>query len=423
MTERERAAAERQAGARAAAPGHPREPQLLALQRSVGNARLARAVRVDGGKSAVDEKYYGPRGKGRNVGSKHNVGGLIADGLERVFVNEKELKDYADGKLDHIGDVATKSAGTFWFRLPPDKTTVLGETHHSAEGNVIDVIAGLGTSRFLYEPFHELAPVKALDVPMTGTQARLDEMNKQVAVAGHVKLLDPTLENIIVKALTGAAIARNQFFAADANGRADDQWKQRPSKSDYRLGERAALYLAMGIHIASDVAKHDFGAVDPNETAFIKSARALKAAYVTGKAELDTFMETKDKDELIAIYELTSPGNFKNEATIAAFSLAFHEYGSLYVAQLGEEGGNDELKKQGEELAKKPQAKLRAFSPVREEIMWEKIKNAKGYLLVGMGDEHRKNMKGKLDGASIPHEKVDEALVRQRQENAGAWVK
>ena len=428
MTARERVAEERRA-ARAVAHERPAErdlPELaLSLQRSAGNgavARLARAVRIDDGKTRVDEDFYTKR-KGRNLGTKRTVGSLINDALKRVFADEKELRDYADGKLDYLGDVATKSSGTFWFRLPPATMTVLGEEHHSAEGNVQDVIRGFGTSRFLYEPFHELAPVKALDVPMTGTQARLDEMNKQVGVAGHVKLLDPALENIIVKALTGAAITRNQFFAADANGRADDQWKSRPTKTDYRLGERAALYLSMAIHIAGDVAKHDFGAVDPLETAFIKSARALKEAYLAGKAELDALMEAKDKDELTAIYELTAPGGFKNEATVTAFSLAFHEYGSQYVAQLGTEGGNAELKKQGEALAKKPGAKIKDFSPVREEIMWEKIQKAKGYLLVGIGDQHRLNMKGKLDGAAIPHAKVSEALVDHQKEVDTKWVK
>ena len=33
---------------------------------------------------------------------------------------------------------------------------MLGEFHHDKEGNVEDVIRGLRTSRFMYEPFNEL---------------------------------------------------------------------------------------------------------------------------------------------------------------------------------------------------------------------------------------------------------------------------
>ena len=127
-------------------------------------------------------------------------------------------------------------------------------------------------------------------------------------------------------------------------------------------------------------------------------------------------------DDLIGIFELTEPGGFANLAALEAFSLAFHEYGSYYIKQLGIESSDATLEAQGDALAANLGAKLGDFSPVRETMMWQKIQGAKGYLLVGMGDAHRQALKDRLDKAGIPHERVDEALVRQRDAIKAVWV-
>ena len=232
--------------------------QLLALQRSIGKQAvgrlLQRQVRVDGGKKRVDEAYY-KTGKGQHLGRKRPISGLIDDRIRRVFADASELEDYANGFTDHIGDVVTQNGAVFWFRLPKDKLTVLGEFHHHKDGNVQDVIRGLRTSRFLYEPFNELADTKALGVPFTGTQARLEQVNKDIGIANFADRtkFDPDLENIVIKALTGASIARNEFFSLPAKARDDANWKARPSTNDYSTGERVALYLSFGMHIAADL--------------------------------------------------------------------------------------------------------------------------------------------------------------------------
>ena len=45
---------------------------------------LQRQVRVDGGKTRVDEAYY-RSGKGKSLGLKRPISGLIDDGVRRVF--------------------------------------------------------------------------------------------------------------------------------------------------------------------------------------------------------------------------------------------------------------------------------------------------------------------------------------------------
>ena len=318
--------------------------RLLALQRSIGNHAvgrlLQRQVRVDGGKKRVDEAYY-KSGKGKALGLKRPISGLIDDGVRRVFADARELEDFANGVTDHIGDVVTQAGDVFWFRLPKDKLTVLGEFHHYKDGNVEHVIRGLRTSRFLYEPFNEMAETKALGAPYKGTQARLEQVNKDIGIARFADRtkFNPDLENIVIKALTGASIARNEFFSLGAAARDDATWKARASTSDYSMGERVALYLSFAMHIAADLSKHDFGPVNFVESLYVGAGRRLKESYLKYQAELDAFMKANDGDQLIGIYELTAPGGFANEAAIKAFTLAFHEYGSYYIKQLGSRAG------------------------------------------------------------------------------------
>jgi len=383
---------------------------------------VQRKVRMDGGAKKVNEAEYQPKGAKAAVGSKRSVAGLIADGVRRVFSSVAELEDFANGKTDYIGDVKTSTAGTYWYRLPPKQLTVLGEDHENPEGNVEDVILGLGTARFMYEPFNEMVSLPALPTTFADTKKRLEELNKGIRTNTQVdrKKFNPDLENIVIKALTGAAITRNEFIAGSP-AMTHPQWKKRASKSEYSYGERVALYLSMGIHIASEISRENFNPKNYVESPYYASARDLKEYYVKNQAVLDQFMKTKDKDDLIGIFELISPDSFKNLPAILGFTLVFHQYASQYIAELGRRGGNKALEAQGIALAGNVKAEIDDLSPAREEIMWEKIKNAKGYLIVGMGDQHRIDLQGKLNKAGIPHEEVRASLKRQKTEIDGKW--
>jgi hypothetical protein len=276
---------------------------------------------------------------------------------------------------------------------------------------------------------NEMESVAALNIPFTGTQTRLDEVNKGYASSAKVdrKKFNPDLENIILKALTGAAQART-FISKNPprmKKRARQHWGSRLDTGQYSMGERVALYLSFGIHIASDIAQNDFGPRNFVESSFIASARDLKDFYIKQKAVLDNFMLTKDGNQLIGIFELVEPGGFKDMPVILDFCLVLHEFATRYIGQLGAEQGNKKLETQGQALRGNPAPSLKAMSPAREEIMWEKVLEAKagGFLLVGMGDQHRKNLTPKLDKAGIDHKRVDIALVKQRADVKGKWAR
>ena len=61
----------------------------------------------------------------------------------------------------------------------------------------------------------------------------------------------------------------------------------------------------MAIHIAHDVAQHDFGKAATTDSKFIKAGRALKKVYLRRQAALDAITAAKDGDQLVGIYELT----------------------------------------------------------------------------------------------------------------------
>lgn len=402
-------------------------PQLLAMQSTAGNQAVTRMiqreVRIGNGATKPDAAYY-KTGAGKKVGSKRKVSSLMKDPVKRIFTDQTELENYANGTTDYIGDVKTGSKETFWYRLPANKLTVLGEAHHDKDGNVEDVIKGLNTKRFKYEPFNELVPTTALSVPTPGTQKQLDKANKNINVAGQVDraAFNPDLENIVFKALAGSQIARNEYIPLSDADRAKTTWKKRKNKTSYSGGERAALYLAMAIHIAQDISKHTFPAPVKGESPIITAGRDLKATYLAHQAALDTFMKKKDKDQLIAIYELTKPNNFANIPAIKAFTNQFHLYGSHYIRQLGVESGSAPLEAAGDALVANPGAGLSDLSPAREEIMWQKIQGAAGFLLVGMGDTHRQNLKPRLEKAGIPHAFVAADLRDQRDANDRKWT-
>ena len=394
---------------------------------------VQRKVKIGGGTTKVQESDYLKGGSKSGVGTTYSVASLIGDSLKRVFLSLTELEDYANGKADYIGDVKTASAGTFWYRLPATKLTVLGEVHENPKGNVEDVILGLQTSRFKYEPFNELAdvlPFKQKDIG-TSTKTRLVQVHKgkDIRVSGLVdrSKFNPDLENIVIKALTGAVITRNEYIPANPAGMsaADKmKWGKRAKTTDYSYGERVALYLSFAIHIAGDIAQYVF---DPEvfiESDYFRSARRLMEYYQKYKTTLDAFAAAKDGDDLIGIYELTAPGKFANLTVIEDFTKVFHEFGSRYIEGLGNQLGNKNLEAQGAALAGNLKAGLDDLSPAREEIMWQQIQVAlaKKYLIVGMGDAHRRNLSSRLAKANIDHREVAQSLVEQKTDIDKNWA-
>lgn len=420
-------------GRRAANPAIAARQTLQSLTRPrFGDASkkpVQRQVRINGGQQRVNEADYLPGGSKSGIGSRYSVAALIQDNVRRVFSSVAELEGYSNGQTDYIGDVQTASTpDPFWYRLPENDLTVLGEIHHNPDGNVEDAILGLQTSRFMYEPFHEftdVAPFNAFQIG-GGTQARLGQIESGLRSSSQVDRtnFDPHLENIVIKAITGATVARNEFIAANPATMgpiARQTWGSRPTTADYSFGERIALYFSMAIHIAQDLAQYTFA--QQSISHYIDSTRILAEFYLANQAVLDNFMMAKDADDLIGIYDITAANNFADLPVLNEFSLRFHEYGSRYIEQLGVQMANPALEAEGRALSGNLAATLQTFSPAREEIMWERVMyaNTNDYLIAGMGDLHRQNFQPRLNAAGIRNEEVAQGLRTQQTAINNGW--
>jgi hypothetical protein len=386
---------------------------------------LRRAVRIDGGKTRVRESDYQPGGNYADMGDRFKVAALISDSVQRAFINEFELQNYAYGATDYIGDVKTKAGITYWFRLPKDKLTVLGEKHASELGNVDDVIAGLGTNRFKNEAFSEVVDVAGQHTP--GAQAKERQIVQQrpkAAPSGTIGEYTPELENATIKAFAGASYLRhiNPGDIQEADRKA---WGSRATTSDHNWGSAVAELIALSIHIAADLATQGFGAPAAGEPAITARARRLADYYTANKAALDALMTTTDADPLLGILPMVEPNSFAVLPMLRGLADVMLEYGTAYVAQLSKERGNKELAAAGKHLEANRSKESIPIDSVREAIMWEKIEEAiaAGYLLVGMGDIHRGRLADKLDKRGIPHAFVEDELVKQKQDVIAKWKK
>jgi hypothetical protein len=394
-------------------------------QASAATPTLRRAVRIDGGKTRIRESDYQPGGRHADVGVRYKVAALIGDAVPRAFTNLKELWDFAGGRTDYIGDVSTKAAGTYWFRLPNDKLTVLGETHDSQKGLVEDVISGLRTKRFKYEGFTEMAEVAGQGTP--GARAQVERNNQKFSKVAPTAQTGPyrhELEDATIKAVAGASQLR--WFQPDTLDKVDkEMYGSRASISDYTLGERIALLLTLAIHISADLAAQGFSAPTPGEPAIAARARKLAAYYTANKAALDALMKKKDADPLLGILQLTEPNSFAVMPMLRGFVAILQEYGTAYTEQLGKERGNTELATEGKQLEANRVKGDFPISAAREATMWSEIEEAiaGGYLIVGMGDAHRRSLAGKLNARGIAHAFVEHALTQQLRDVAANWTK
>lgn len=388
------------------------------------NPMIQRAIRINGGAQKINEVDYQTGGPKDTVGSKFKVKDLLADSTKRIFNDTTEVEEYANGKTDYIGDVKPFNKNIFWYRLPPTDLTVLGEYHHNPDGNVEDVIIGLNTKRFMYEPFHEFKEMK----PSTGsigtgsstkTALQSNEQKYRVGPLADYTNFSPALENIVIKAFTGVSM-----YKTFLGSKSDVQWASRKAITDYSFGERIALYFSFAVHVASDIADYTFPAKATKESHYIKFGRSLQTHYKKNKTILDAFSTSKDADTLIGIADMYKTFKSSEQKVLTEFADIFEKFAAGYIEELGTVTGNADLTKEGEKLFKKKTKDLDSFSPAREEIIKERVKIAKAgkYLIAGMGDAHHTNLTTWLDTNSIAHEEVTASLKKQESEISSKWV-
>ena len=386
--------------------------RVAVLQRKVGiRAAADRTLQATPGAYEGDVART-PRG---------DVTRLFTDDLQREFESWGEFDEYLNFRADWVGEVTTGKGRRYWYRLPTDKLTVLGESHRSKSGNVQDVIEGLRTVRFMYEPINAMYAVGP-DVDYASTTSRLAKFTDEVTSGmDHSSLYSNELESAVLKAMT----AMFMFESGDSPGSKgfvedpdDGDWDD-AEVGGYSLGERTAFYFALAIDIASDVARVDWSQLNITDP-LVKESAALASAYLSRQKTLDTMRETKDASATMGIRTLTKRLDPKS---LLPFVHAFVRWGSRYTVELGIKLGSRKLQKEGAKLKPGRGLTLDDLSPAREAVMWERILIAarNDYLLVGVGDAHRQNLKDRLTEHGIAHAEVAEDLKHQQRAVGRRW--
>lgn len=350
-----------------------------------------------------------------------DVRGWFGDDLRREFEDWYEFDKYIAGTADHIGEVTTDAGKRYWYRLPTDKVTVLGETHRNPDGNVQDVLKGLQTARFMYEPINVLSSVGP-DIEYTGTWKRLDESD--VERTKGMNRSNPRgnwLESAALKAMT-AMFMFESGFDRESKGFVDDpsnrDWDDAPV-GGYTLGERTAFYYVMAIQIASDIARYDWDPVN-KPGPLVDESDELKDVYVQHRKMLEDMRKTKDASPTMGIRTLAKGRDLK---AMREFATVFVRWGGEHTVELGKALGSKELSEAGAKLRPGKGLTLDDLSPAREALMRQRILVAKekGYLLVGVGDAHRKNLRKWLEQHGVAHAEVELDLKNQRSAVKHRW--
>lgn len=144
---------EREADAIAEAVVAPGErPTHPVRTRVDGGAVVQRKVFVDGKRATLhpanppspDEHTL--EAALEQVGVAQNIGQMVADRRSRFFVDEAELRNYAEEKTTDIGYVDREKT---WVRLDPNRPLVLGESH--AGTTLRDLVEATRNPHYLYE--------------------------------------------------------------------------------------------------------------------------------------------------------------------------------------------------------------------------------------------------------------------------------
>ena len=388
--------------------------------RDATGALLARKVGIKHGCKTEEAEHAQYIGDLEHTG-RGDVRGLFTDDLRREFESWYEFDKYIAGNADHIGDVTTGAGKRFWYRLPADKLTVLGETHRNPDGNVQDVLIGLQTARFMYEPINVLSAVGP-DIEYTGTWARLHESD--VERTKGMNRSNPHgnwLESAALKCMT-AMFMFESGFDRESKGFVDDplnpDWDDAP-EGGYTLGERTAFYYVMAIQIAYDIAQYTWDPVN-KPGPLVDESDELKDVYVQHRKMLDAMRETKDSSPTMGIRTLAKGRDLK---AMREFATVFVRWGGKHTVELGKALGSKELSDEGAKLRPGKGLTLDDLSPAREALMRQRILVAqkKGYLLVGVGDAHRKNLKKWLKRNGVEHAEVELDLKNQKDAVKRRW--
>ena len=340
----------------------------------------------------------------------HPVDGWITDATRRHFVDQQELTDFAQGATETIGSVTGSPRavdnGT-WVRLDPARTLVLGENH--TRTTMTQIVRATGTRRFKYEGYNEL-PAGAAHEFQSTTQANVaatgDLQNEMGMPAADVT--DHGLEHMFAKVVYPLGLTKRLIH--DPPG-----WPARAGngRAPYALGERMAFYLGFGLRIAQDLHNRPVPLAP-----LAGSGLALAQAWAADTplfAAILTEIDNEDHIGTILQAHAADVGVLEAMITVMVDFLR-DRYVADEAPTVAETAQIDAVQGQFHAPAPVYNQLRQGANAWREQYILRKVNEALAgnFLLVGMGDRHRRNLTPALDALALDHAFMDTYLADGR---------
>ena len=343
---------------------------------------------------------------------------LIEDNVHRHFLNEAELerfknRQFGDTSIDYIGTLFSAHLGSDkpWIRIDPNKLTILGEDH--SHTTLLDVARALQTKRFMYESIEKI-PFKMVN-RRSGVTESLKDRNKQKLssvvspLPREINPPDHHLETFYRRYAYGLSLVYENI-----------------TKDHSLLSGDAPAGLNCFFEMLR-MTKVIAGLPTP----FLSgSEREIKQEWHKNATEWNPLMTRLEEgenigDALEAVRTSTDILQPMIEALINYNIDNFGTYGQRTSVFSRREHIDDALKKPNLKNLFQSNDNHGIFrhriDSWRENYMWERIRHAEKkrdkYILVGMGDAHRRNLINKITGLNVAREQrnIDRGLEDQGQ--------
>ncbi|MCD9020117.1 hypothetical protein [Parachryseolinea silvisoli] len=192
----------------------------------------------------------------KDLGFTPNMLSLVEDGFVRDFKTTEELRQYAQGKTDYIGNILAPQRYGVWVRFPKGPgTALLGESHDKTI--LAHITKAIGTDSFAHERF--------TDAQEYGERvARQDRNENQQRLTEHgvgreeSRFLKHSLESLKAKtAFVMNIVVREGFTQKNLEKWTTEKFNSENSKthSDAYIGKPIQTYLKYAWAIMTNLKK------------------------------------------------------------------------------------------------------------------------------------------------------------------------
>ena len=363
---------------------------------------------------------------------------MITDDVHRHFLDDDELqrfrnRGFGDASIDHIGSLTSDHLKPVqpWIRLP-DRLIVVGENH--TETTMEDLVRAFQTKRYMYEPYTTYDTAEFREY---ANNEHLPDGQDDHYHLEHAFIQDAFSFVDLHRYLSGpeSAYTAAVNYVQITTGKGNPKWKNKTGGEHDKIIEYATMAFRSVLRIAKDVWTNARARGHQDLTS---PQRELYNAWNKHAQQWNTMIGNYPKiEEGVAIGTLLLMAHEFNKTMtdLAQEMLGLTRLVMGYLAEYYKTSVDQTpyrpLKFWALRHARRARRRMNLQSPNynkfdgnlmswREQYMWKRIQHAHKhpdqYRLIGMGDDHRKNLSRKLDGLGIKHMFMGELVKNAKTE-------